>query len=422
MARRVETLGFVLSVSVLLVGATILFAVPGAAALGGSAVPVFDDPFFQTDDAEADDVLLEADLDENGDAVWTVEYRFLLADDESETAFDELETNIAENETPYVDRFRERMESTVATAEESTGREMTVSDVAVDTRRQTIGREYGIVVYSFTWGGFAAVEDDTIVAGDAVSGLFLDSDSRFVLNWPEGYEATEVAPEPTRTTPTSAIWGGPFEFATDEPRVTLAPIPPGEPTPTELTPTDPGGEPTDPGDEPTDPLDSGESPISSALVAGIVALLAGIGMLAYLRRRREASTAASPGTSTAAPLGGDDSGAAAGAELDSEKSASSTGAASAAAGAKDDSTEEPDSTPEELLSPEERVLKLLREHGGRMKQQEVVQEMDWTDARTSQVVGSLREEGKLESFRLGRENVLKLPDEEDEDEDEPGEA
>jgi hypothetical protein len=45
-----------------------------------------------------------------------------------------------------------------------------------------------------------------------------------------------------------------------------------------------------------------------------------------------------------------------------------------------------------------------------MKQQEVAESLDWTDAKTSQVVTSMRDEGSLESFRLGRENVLVLPE------------
>ena len=45
-----------------------------------------------------------------------------------------------------------------------------------------------------------------------------------------------------------------------------------------------------------------------------------------------------------------------------------------------------------------------------MKQQEVAEALEWTDAKTSQVVGDLRDAGDLESFRLGRENVLTLPD------------
>lgn len=404
---RRRSLVFALAVSVLLVAAAVAFAGPGVAVFDSQHAEhqhaehqhaeyttAFSDPFFQTDDAEADDILLEADVDENGDAVWTVEYRFLLADEESESAFDELEANIEEDETPYVDRFRERMESTVATAEESTDREMRVSDVRVDTYRQTLARDYGVVTYSFAWSGFAAVEEDTILVGDAVSGLFIDSDSRFVIAWADGYEATEIRPDPTRSTATSATWNGPFDFTTDEPRITLATVPPEESTPTE------------PGTEPTDPADPSEAPISSAVVAGIVALIVVIGAFLYLRRRS--------GDSAAGSSEHDDEG-----DL-SETTSGSTPASSPTAdsGSPDEpDPETDDGPPEELLSPEERVLKLVQEHGGRMKQQEVVSEMEWTDARTSQVVGSLREQGKLESFRLGRENVLKLPDEDDQDEE-----
>lgn len=79
----------------------------------------------------------------------------------------------------------------------------------------------------------------------------------------------------------------------------------------------------------------------------------------------------------------------------------------------DDGSDEDDRVPMELLSPEERVMRLVTERGGRIKQQEVVSELDWSAARTSQVVGSLRESGDIETFRLGRENVLKLPEEDE---------
>ena len=66
--------------------------------------------------------------------------------------------------------------------------------------------------------------------------------------------------------------------------------------------------------------------------------------------------------------------------------------------------------PEELLSNEERVLRLLEKRGGRIKQQEVVAELDWTAAKTSQVVNEMREGGTVDVFRIGRENVITLPD------------
>ncbi|AFO55308.1 hypothetical protein [Natrinema sp. J7-2] len=74
-------------------------------------------------------------------------------------------------------------------------------------------------------------------------------------------------------------------------------------------------------------------------------------------------------------------------------------------------TDAPDT---DLLSNEEQVLRLIEGRGGRMKQQAVVEELGWTDAKTSKVVSSLREDGRLESFRLGRENVLSLPEGDDE--------
>jgi len=73
---------------------------------------------------------------------------------------------------------------------------------------------------------------------------------------------------------------------------------------------------------------------------------------------------------------------------------------------------------EALLSNEERVLRLIKREGGRMKQGQVAAELDWTAAKTSQVVTGLRDDGRLDGFRLGRENVLSLPEEED-DEPEP---
>jgi uncharacterized membrane protein len=63
---------------------------------------------------------------------------------------------------------------------------------------------------------------------------------------------------------------------------------------------------------------------------------------------------------------------------------------------------------ESLMTPRERVLTLLRAEGGRMKQTHVAERLDWTAAKTSRVVGDLREAGEVETFRVGRENVVAL--------------
>lgn len=68
---------------------------------------------------------------------------------------------------------------------------------------------------------------------------------------------------------------------------------------------------------------------------------------------------------------------------------------------------------QELLSNEEQVVDLLEQRGGRVKQKEVADELDWTKTKTSYVVSNLRDEGRIHSFRLGRENVLSLSEPDD---------
>jgi hypothetical protein len=69
--------------------------------------------------------------------------------------------------------------------------------------------------------------------------------------------------------------------------------------------------------------------------------------------------------------------------------------------------------PTELLSAEERVLRLIEENGGRIKQQDVQEALDWSQTKTSNVVNDLQDDGKLEIYRLGNENTLALPGEMD---------
>jgi hypothetical protein len=64
----------------------------------------------------------------------------------------------------------------------------------------------------------------------------------------------------------------------------------------------------------------------------------------------------------------------------------------------------------ELLSNEEQVIRCLENHGGRVRQQTVAEELGWTTSKTSYVVSNLREEGEIHTFRLGHENVLSLSD------------
>lgn len=341
--------------------------VTGAGSANG-AVPVegagpgVDDRIAQA--VDADSVRMAVALRPDGDAHWTVTYRVLLETDNETAAFESLQADVAADPENYTDRFAARMRSTASTAENATGREMTVRNVTVDARTQELGRTYGILEYTFEWTNFGVASDGRVEAGDAIAGLFLDGQTTLVFRWPAGYGLETARPEPAPEVRENRTvgWVGPRDFQRDEPRVVVSE--------SASTATDgPGG---------------GDLPVS-LVVGGLVVALGLAAVALWVRRQGTPSgsaggAAGDDGTATAGGAGPDDGGGEEG-------------------------------PPEELLSNEEKVLKLVRDRGGRVKQQEIVDAFDWTEAKTSQVVRDLREEGDLEGFRLGRENVLRLPEE-----------
>ncbi|MDX1747217.1 MAG: hypothetical protein R3324_14875, partial [Halobacteriales archaeon] len=234
-------------------------------------------------------------------------------------------------------------------------------NVTVSAERRQLPQEYGVISYRFEWVGFAAVEGDRIQAGSAIAGLFLDPETTLLISWPTGYEVVEVSPAPDDRRDTAVSWTGRLDFAAGEPLLVVAPAT-GSGSDGTQTPASAGG--------PDDGLDGGSNTVLVSIgIVVVIGILAGIW---WLVRGRENGSGSDPATET--------------------------------------TDESESSPPDELLSNEERVLALLEDRGGRLKQQEVATALEWTDAKTSQVVGDLRESGAIESFRLGRENVLSLPD------------
>lgn len=323
---------------------------------------------------DPDTVLLEVTLQSDGSAVWHVEYRVKLDDENTTNAFESVQADVKADPDQFTGVFTDRMRRTVAAAENATDREMALSNVSVSATQRQLPQPTGVLDYSFRWEGFAVSNGTTIRAGDALEGLFLDEETTLLVTWPSDYHLVDRAPAPTERRERAVVWSGPLDFAAGEPVVVVTAAPPPTTTPsppatnngTERT----GGETPPPGgvdgNGARDPSDgrSGDLPVAWLGVAAVLVLLGASGWI--LLRRRRTTTESAP----------------------------------------DEATEEP------LLSNKERVLDLLERRGGRVKQQELAAELGWTDAKTSQVVSDLRESGEIESFRLGRENVLSLPDEE----------
>lgn len=60
----------------------------------------------------------------------------------------------------------------------------------------------------------------------------------------------------------------------------------------------------------------------------------------------------------------------------------------------------------------ERVVAMMEDAGGQMKQKRLTEETSWSPAKVSQVTSDLEEAGEIEKLRMGRENILRFPDEE----------
>ncbi|WP_254822625.1 DUF7345 domain-containing protein [Haloglomus halophilum] len=326
----------------------------------------------------ADTTAIRIAVQPDGSAVWEVGYRVALDDEETRSRFETVDDRIEARPLQYTGPYREMMAEAAEVAASRTGRSMEIRNVTVQARELPTGE--GVVVYRFVWTGFASRSGGRMVIGDAITRLPLsDADTRLVVQWPAGFDAKQVSPDPDTRRDRAVVWRGPVEFAPYEPRVTVG-----------------GG-----------PLLGPDTLATIGAVVGLVAATGAGGVGVYWWRRRDPDGRLLPwpssedrtGTTPDDPSTADDPATAAEESATEEPSGDGDGAAAA--------------VPEELLSDPERVLDLLESRGGRMKQQEVVSELGWSETKTSQVVNEMQDEGTIEVYRIGRENVLSLPGEMD---------
>ena len=201
---------------------------------------------------------------DDGSADWQVEYRTLLSTDADTTAFGEYAAAI---DSTYLPRFRELMERSASQAAIATSRPMAVTGFSGTSDVQTSPTgKYGVILYSFTWDGFAQA-GDVLAIGDAfVGGMYLPRDTTLIIRYPSGYSVQGVDPVADLTRE-GLTWYGQRSFGAGEPRVVL----------------ERGAFP---------PL------LLGGLIAVLVLVLTGAGMILLKKRRR----AVHPPESAAAPL------------------------------------------------------------------------------------------------------------------------
>ena len=394
------------------------------AALGDSApVPQVDDGSDATQPRTTVDISLRSDRS----ASWRVETHYAL-DSENETrAFETLARQYEAGEAnagPDIVLFR----SLADRASESTGRPMAIENVTYHSSIDEADSR-GTLALTFRWTNFLRRGDNETLVLDDVFTLptaesddqktwlsIFGSDQEILIRPPDGYTVTGTS-IPVQQRESAIVLAEPsdFEGETSELRVTYTAIGPAGALPIGL--------------------------LAGGGFAALVILLAG----AWVLRGREESGRTLPweeptvsddrssvaSGAVAGPNGGD-SGPSPNGRPGNGESASEPEAAAAVGGAASGGTvsaDDAESSVESevdlsLLSDEERVEHLLEQNGGRMKQATIVDETGWSDAKVSQLLSAMADEGRVDKLRLGRENLISLPDgagdEEDGDGGSPG--
>jgi uncharacterized membrane protein len=350
----------------------------------------------QTEDAITSPSATRIRIGLNADrsADWTVAVRYSLADANETAAFrvagERFEEGAVGPDAQLFEGFRREANRNVDRSMSIEGVERDV-EVYEDPSEYDVATEDAVAVgelrLTFTWTAFLEEDGESLVLGDALTTpgnqtwlRSLEASQTLEVTTPEGYTVTGTPSSAvTQLSDGDVIIEGPQTFEEGEP-VVIVYGPAGAGAPWTML--------------------MAAIVLAAALVAGSV--------VGYRR-----INAGGDGPGESAVNGGEDVASGNGAGPGGVGDAAPGQGGDAVVGAsdgEDDGDEEEDLS---LLSDEERVERLLEANGGRMRQADIVAETGWSDAKVSQLLSAMADEGRVEKLRLGRENLISLPDDED---------
>ena len=331
---------------------------------------------------DANETLFQIQVFENGDARWTVEYRQRITNETEIGQFNQFAERFNTEQTETFTNFQARASRLTADGAEITGRDMNATGFEREARYSEISQD-GIVKMSFRWTDFAEQRNGAVVVSDVFDGGFVIlEDQRLRIERGENVEFDSVSPTPDAVASDDTAepgdwveWNGYREFGAGEIDIQLSPpdVSTGDGTTGGTDSTDGTGNDGAQGS-------TGGSSMLPVMIALLILLGAGGTALYYARTRStdgDTVTTESP-AEPAADAGG--------AEVEAEQ----------------------------LLSDEDRVLKLLEENGGRMRQVSIVEETEWSKSKVSMLLSDMEDDGDISKLRVGRENIVSLSGEEPE--------
>ncbi|NLV09597.1 hypothetical protein GOC74_06605 [Halomicrobium mukohataei] len=333
----------------------------------------------QTASSTASHTTILIQLRSDGNATFSITASgFDVASEQERDSFNTTAERFTEGEADTLGLSAFRRANTAAS--EATGRPMELRDV-----RRSSNLTNGTLTLSFTWTNFARSEGETQYVDDVYNTTDpwltgLEADQTLILELPPDAVIRTV---PKKVRNGQIVWEGPTTFTESELELAYNPGAEG-----------PSGSPS-PGAGPGEDPDGGLSLLWGGLaLMGAVVAVSGVYVL-LLRDDSVIDRDAFDG----GPL----------AESDDDGDEPPASASTAAPTENDDAPDQ--EIDEELLSDEERVELLLERNGGRMKQANIVKETGWSNAKVSQLLSSMEEDGQIDKLRIGRENLISFPDE-----------
>lgn len=321
---------------------------------------------------------------ENGSARWTIQHARPLENRTEVEQFEAFASEFNTQDTETFQTFRTRTRNLLSFARNATGRNMTAAAFDRGAYVNELGQTRGVVELSFVWTNLARTNASGVRVGDVFEGgMYIAQGQRLEFRHGPALEFRDVQPPPDSTSDPDALarsesvtWTGERQFSDQRPAVVFAPRN-GSGTGS--------GAATGGSDTGADgnPAATGTLPIA---VGGLVVVLAVLGGLAWYRVRGPGDE----GAVTTEPV-----------------SASTTDRSQAEASGGSATVSEA-----ELLSDEDRVLRLLEENGGRMKQVDIVDGTEWSKSKVSMLLSEMEEADQISKLRLGRENVISVAGEE----------
>jgi len=341
---------------------------------------------------------------DNGSATFTIRYERRLTNDSEREQFETYAQRFENQSTALYANFQSRADSLTAAGRNATGRDMQATNFQRDARVEERFNTLGILELSFQWTEFGVVRDDgRVLVGDVFDGgIYLGPNQAIVFQHGDDLRFAGVDPAGSTSGETladsdSVTWQGERDFSDERPRATFEPAS----TPTTTTPgstTSDGGDGSDGGgDGTTNPGDAGGDGLGMLPMIALALVAVLVAALAYREYGGDLVTTDDDGDATG------------GATADATTRASTTDDASATTGTGAGAgATEPAVSDEELLTDEDRVVSLLEENGGRMRQVNIVDETGWSKSKVSMLLSDMEDDDVVSKLRVGRENIVSL--------------